>query len=143
MTSDPDAERTATAWALHTKNSMDECLQCSGVVQREKESGVAVRVSAEVCADLASGLLEAVFGLSVLELDGTDAAQVVQVPAQLLRAARRFRPLCLAPQLLRLAATHLPFTRHPPTSSQETNQGLGLTIAVESSSHHMWLGSDR
>lgn len=54
---------------------------------------------------LAGGLLEAVLGLGVLELDGADAAQVVQVAAQLLRAARHLRPLRLAAQLLRLPNT--------------------------------------
>ena len=51
---------------------------------------------------LAEGLLQAVLGVGVLELDGADAAQVVQVAAQLLRAARHLRPLRLAAQLLRL-----------------------------------------
>ena len=51
---------------------------------------------------LAEGLLQAVLGVGVLELDGADAAQVVQVAAQLLRTARHLRPLRLAAQLLRL-----------------------------------------
>ena len=46
-------------------------------------------------AHLAGCLLEGVLGLRVVQLDGLDAAQIVQVPRQLLLLPRRLRPLCL------------------------------------------------
>ncbi len=48
-------------------------------------------------------LLQALLGLRVLQLDGADAAQVVQVAAVLLPAAELVRLLRLAAELLRLS----------------------------------------
>lgn len=74
---------------------------------RDRQKLAALRATLVVRrgTDLARGLLQAVLCLGIVELDGADAAQVVQVAAQLLRAARHLRPLRLAAQLLSLAAT--------------------------------------
>lgn len=78
-------------------------------------------------ADLACGLLQAVLGLSVVELDRADAAEVVQVAAQLLRAARHLRPLCLAAQLLSLATTVL-HDKPPPLPMTAQIQHLLVVV---------------
>mmetsp|Transcript_40593 Transcript_40593/g.96439 ORF Transcript_40593/g.96439 Transcript_40593/m.96439 type:complete len:302 (+) Transcript_40593:547-1452(+) len=75
---------------------------------------------------LSGGLLEALLGLGVLELDGTDAPDVVEVAGKLLRAAGGVRLLCLGPQLLRLIVE----IEVQIVAQQQVEEGLGPDVVV-------------